>query len=167
MSTNNWVSGFEKSWAGELNSLQKAAIDEPVMDVSLRGLRPLPFEWDQPDLTASYLAQNLSCLLRQGSSGGLKVFIEPLPFGTFDYFEKVNTLISRYMNQYQEVAVVNDRAQANAVVNSEAVNLTNDLWQVWIGVAFTDSGQRASGADTPAYVRLDPTSQYGGKGRIQ
>lgn len=167
MRTNNWVSGFEKSWAGELNNLQQAALNEPVIDVSLRGLRPLPFEWDQPDLTASYLSQNLSCLLRQGTSGRLKVFIEPLPFGTFDYFEKVKTLISRYMNQYQEVDVVNSKNQANAVVNSEVVNLTNDLWQMWIGVAFTDSGLQASGADTPAYIKLDPTSQYGGKIRIQ
>ncbi len=167
MRDNNWTSGFEKSWAGELNNLQQAALNEPVMDISLRGLRSLPFEWDQPDLTASYLAQNLSCLLRQGPSNRLKVFIEPLPFGTFDYFGKVTTLISRYMNQYQEVDVVSDRAQANAVVNSEVVNLASDLWQMWVGVAFTDSGLQVSGADTPAYVKLDPTSQYGGKVRIQ
>ena len=163
MSTNQLVSGFEKSWAGNLNSAQQAALQQDEMDITLRGLRPLPFDLEQPDLTASYLAQNLSCLLRQGTSSRMRIYIEPLEYGTHPFFETVNTLMGRYMNQYREVDLVSDISQANAVVNSETVKLTTDLWQTWVGVAFTEDGLQVSGADTPAYVSLDPTSGHDDK----
>lgn len=163
MSTNQLVSGFEKSWSGSLNSAQQAALQQNEMDITLRGLRPLPFDLEQPDLTASYLAQNLSCLLRQGASSRMRLYIEPLPYGTHPFFEKVNALIGRYMNQYREVDLVSDKTQANAVVNAETVKLTTDLWQMWVGVTFTENSLRVSGADTPAYILLDPTSGHDDK----
>lgn len=163
LSTSQLVSGFEKSWAGNLNSAQEAALQQDEMDITLRGLRPLPFGLEQPDLTASYLAQNLSCLLRQGALSRMRIYIEPLEYGTHPYFEKVNALMGRYMNQYREVDLVSDISQANAIVNSETVKLTTDLWQMWIGVAFTENGLQVSGVDTPAYIKLDPASGHDDK----
>lgn len=158
---NSWVSGFGTAWSGRLNARQQDARRTRATDLSLRGLRELPFAAGQADLTASYLAHNLSCLLQQGASERLRVYIEPVPYGTPDYFNTVSTLMGRYVNQYREVDVVNDPARANALVNSDAVQLNDALWQVWVGVAFSDSGQQVSGIDTPAYVNIDPTALFG------
>lgn len=160
MRDNAWVSGFEKTWTGRLTSTQVAALRAPATDLSLRGLRQLPFDGLQADLTASYLARNLSCLLQQGAPERLKLYFAPVR-GAPDYFTSVGRLLSRYMNQYREVEVVSDPSAANAVVNSDVVQLGGELWQVWMGVAFTDAGSQVSGADTPAYVSLDSTAAFG------
>ena len=71
-----WVSGFGKSWAGDLTSGELRALQERRRDESLRGLRVLPFSSRHPDLAARYLANNLSCLLRQQDADELKIKVE-------------------------------------------------------------------------------------------
>lgn len=163
--SNQWLSGFETSWAGSFDSNQQVSASISAKDVSLRGLRQFPFSNDESDLAASYLAQNLSCLLRQGAPERLKLHVATNAYGTPAYFNTVNTLVGRYMNQYREVDVIDSPEGANAVVKTDAVQIDNNLWQVWIGVAFVESGQRVSGAETPAYASLDQTSLFN-SGRV-
>lgn len=163
--SNQWLSGFETSWVGTFDSNQQVSAGVSANDVSLRGLRQFPFSNDESDLVASYLAQNLSCLLRQGAPERLQLHVASNPYGTPAYFNTVNTLVGRYMNQYREVDVIDSPEGANAVVKTDAVQIGNNLWQVWIGVAFAESGQRVTGAQTPAYALLDQTSLFN-SGRV-
>ena len=71
-----WVSGFSRNWSGSLTSAELRALQERRTDESLRGLRVLPFSTGQTDLAAAYLANNLSCLLRQQDVEDLTIRVE-------------------------------------------------------------------------------------------
>jgi hypothetical protein len=73
-----WVSGFGKHWSGSLTSSELHALQERRSDESLRGLRVLPFSSGHSDLAATYLANNLSCLLRQQDEEDLVIYVESL-----------------------------------------------------------------------------------------
>lgn len=153
--SNQWVSGFGLSWSGSLTAGEVLASQSRNPDRFLRGLRPLPFTGDQADLATSYLSHNLSCLLREGAPERLTVYIQDPGADAPRFFHTLTALVGRYMNQFREVEVVGSAAAAQAVVDAEMVPITDGLWQVWMGVTYTDSERRVAGADTPAYVRLD------------
>lgn len=156
---NSWVSGFGSTWSGRLTEAQVAALSTAQPDSYLRGLRPLPFEADQPDLAASYLAHNLSCLLAQTAAERLRVYVAEPDNKAANDFRGIVSLVRRYINQFQEVEVVGDAAKADALVDSELVQIDGDLWQAWLGLRLQGGAQqRVSGADTPAYLRLTQTS---------
>lgn len=153
----SWVSGFGITWQGYLDADQLSALTDTSADPYLRGLRPLPFDADQRDLAASYLAHNLSCLLAQSDRGRLRVHVARPGHGAPDSYRGIVTLVKRYVNQFQEVDVVETPRTADALVDSELVQIDGDLWQAWLGVRLiSNGGQRVSGADTPAYLRLPP-----------
>ena len=155
---NQWVSGFGQSWAGELSEDELSASGNKLPDSFLRGLRPLPFDAEMADLTTSYLANNLSCLIRDAAGQRLTMYVRPPAQWAPNFFHTVSKLLERYMNTFQEVEIVASAAAADAVVDSEMVQINDDLWQVWAGVELKKDGRRLSGADTPAYVQLDPVS---------
>ena len=72
-----WVSGFGRRYEGRGSRRELRALARSELDEHRRGLKPLPFESHQADFLASYLAQNLSCLLRELGGSRLKLYAPP------------------------------------------------------------------------------------------
>jgi hypothetical protein len=150
-----WVSGFSQHWSGSLSAAELRALQERHTDESLRGLRVLPFSAGQPDLAATYLANNLSCLLRQQDVEDLKIKVATL---TSDQppLRTLLQLIGNNLSRYREVEVTDVGRQANFVLRGEAHMIQPGLYQVWVVLHPGDSGDHLAGMDTATYVRIPP-----------
>jgi hypothetical protein len=154
-----WVSGFGKSWQGAPTATQRAALDREHPDDHLRGLRPLPFSDRQPDLLAAYLARNLSCLMRQGEEDDPVVYVENVAVDTPKVFQTTLGLVAKYLARFQEVEVTDDPTQANVTVVSEIHAIHRNLRQVWVAARHRQGAKYLPGAETEAYVLMDPQKQ--------
>lgn len=157
-----WVSGFGHHWSGHLTGSELRALQVRRTDESLRGLRVLPFSEAQPDLAATYLANNLSCLLRQQDVENLKIRVEPLASG----LTQVRTLlglIGNNLSRYHEVQVTDVDQQANFVLRGEIHMIQPGLYQVWVVLHPRESGMHLAGMDTATYIRIPPAGDHPGK----
>lgn len=150
-----WVSGFSHHWSGSLTASELRALQVRRTDESLRGLRVLPFSAGQPDLAATYLANNLSCLLRQQDVEDLKIKVETRSSDT-PQLRTLLGLIGNNLSRYREVQVTDVSRQANFVLRGEAHMIQPDLYQVWVILTPVDSGLHLAGMDTATYVRTQP-----------
>ena len=160
-----WVSGFTHHWSGSLTASELRALQERRTDESLRGLRVLPFSAGQPDLAATYLANNLSCLLRQRDVDELKIKVETRPSDT-PQLRTLLGLIGNNLSRYHEVQVTDNRRQANFVLRGETHKIQADLYQVWVVLHPDDSGVHLAGMDTATYIRIPPSDNSPGKRRV-
>jgi len=150
-----WVSGFSRHWSGSLTASELRALQVRRTDESLRGLRVLPFSAGQPDLAATYLANNLSCLLRQQDVEDLKIKVETRSSDT-PQLRTLLGLIGNNLSRYREVQVTDASRQANFVLRGEAHMIQPDLYQLWVILNPVDSGLHLAGMDTATYVRIQP-----------
>ena len=148
-----WVSGFGKHWSGALTTSELHALQERRRDESLRGLRVLPFSSGHPDLAATYLANNLSCLLRQQDEEDLVIYVESLK-SEQPRLRTLLGLIGNNLSRYREVRVTDVKKEANFLLRGEAHKIQSDLYQVWVVLHPKHSGQHLSGMDTATYVRI-------------
>jgi len=148
-----WVSGFGKNWSGALTTSELRALQERRRDESLRGLRVLPFSSGHPDLAATYLANNLSCLLRQQDEEDLVIYVESLKSNQ-PRLRTLLGLIGNNLSRYREVRVTDVKKEANFLLRGEAHKIQSDLYQVWVVLHPKHSGQHLSGMDTATYVRI-------------
>lgn len=146
-----WVGGFSKSWQGLLNSNELQALNRLQSDESLRGLRALPFDTDQADLAADYLANNLSCLLRQQDENHLVIHVRSMRHGQ-KQFPRLLQLVANNLSRYREVTVTEQVAEAGFQLSGEIHQLTGDLFQVWLVLQPRASGVHLSGMDTAVYI---------------
>jgi hypothetical protein len=153
-----WVSGFGKSWQGRLTPGEQRALQERRTDESLRGLRVLPFSSGQPDLAAAYLANNLSCLLRQQDEQDLVVYVEALKSEQAE-LRTLLKLIGNNLSRYREVRVSDAKGEANFVLRGEAHKIQSGLYQVWVVLHPRRSDEHLAGMDTATYVRITPAEQ--------
>jgi hypothetical protein len=156
-----WVSGFGKSWSGALTAGELRALHERRSDESLRGLRVLPFSSGHPDLAASYLANNLSCLLRQQDEEDLVIYVESLKSDQ-PGLRTLLSIIGNNLSRYREVRVTDLRKEANFILHGEAHEIQSGLYQLWVILHPKNSGEHLIGMDTATYVRLLPAG--GGAG---
>jgi hypothetical protein len=152
-----WVSGFGKHWEGFLTSAERRALAKRRPDESLRGLRVLPFGPNQSDLAAAYLANNLSCLLRQQDGDDLVLYVEPLSSKQTG-LRTLLSLVGNNLSRYREVRVSDVRKEANLVLHGEAHEIRPGLNQVWVVLHPLRSGVRLAGMDTDAYIRMPTQS---------
>jgi hypothetical protein len=152
-----WVSGFGKSWSGSLTPSELRALQERRTDESLRGLRLLPFSSEHPDLAASYLANNLSCLLRQQDEEDLVIYVESL-HSEQTGLRTLLSLVGNNLSRYHEVRVTDVKNEANFVLRGEAHEVQPRLYQVWVVLHPKNSGQHLVGMDTDTYVRVLPAA---------
>jgi len=150
-----WVSGFSKHWSGSLTANELRALQERRTDESLRGLRVLPFSAGQPDLAATYLANNLSCLLRQQDVEDLKIKVDTLASDQ-PQLRTLLQLIGNNLSRYREVQVTDTQRQANFVLRGETHMVHPGLYQVWVILHPKDSGDHLAGMDTATWVRIPP-----------
>ena len=160
-----WVSGFSQHWSGSLTANELRALQERRSDESLRGLRVLPFSAGQPDLAATYLANNLSCLLQQQDVEELRIKVAAL---TSDQpqLRTLLQLIGNNLSRYHEVQVTDADRQANFVLRGEAHEIQPGLYQVWVILHPRDSGMHLGGMDTATWVRIPPAGSPPGKRRV-
>jgi hypothetical protein len=150
-----WVSGFGKSWSGSLSPAELRALQERRSDESLRGLRVLPFSSGHPDLAASYLANNLSCLLRQQDEEDLVIYVAELQSDQAGLRTLLN-LIGNNLSRYREVRVTERRKEANFVLRGDSHEIQAGLYQLWVVLQPKGSGEHLNGMDTATYIRLTP-----------
>ena len=148
-----WVSGFGKHWSGSLTSSELHALQERRSDESLRGLRVLPFSSGHSDLAATYLANNLSCLLRQQDEEDLVIYVESLKSDQ-TRLRTLLSLIGNNLSRYREVRVTDTRKESNFLLRGEAYEIQSGLYQVWVVLHPKNSGEHLSGMDTATYVRI-------------
>ncbi len=157
-----WVSGFGQHWSGSLTGSELRALQVRHTDESLRGLRVLPFSAGQPDLAATYLANNLSCLLRQQDVEDLKIKVEPLA-SEQSQLRTLLGLVGNNLSRYREVQVTDVGRQANFVLRGETHMIQPGLYQIWVVLHPRDSGDHLAGMDTATYIRLPPAGSRPGK----
>ena len=157
-----WVSGFSQHWSGSLSGSELRALQVRRTDESLRGLRVLPFSAGQPDLAATYLANNLSCLLRQQDVEDLRIKVEPLPSDQ-PQLRTLLQLIGNNLSRYREVQVTDAGRQANFVLRGETHMIQPGLYQVWVILHPKDSGMHLGGMDTATWIRVPPAGSPPGK----
>ena len=150
-----WVSGFGHHWSGNLTGGELRALQVRRTDESLRGLRVLPFSAGQPDLAATYLANNLSCLLRQQDVEDLKIKVDK-PGSAQPQLRTLLGLIGNNLSRYREVQVTDAGQQANFVLRGETHKIQSGLYQVWVVLHPVDSGVHLAGMDTATYIRIPP-----------
>lgn len=149
-----WESGFGKSWIGDPTERQRAALNRTQTDEYLRGLRPLPFTVAEPDLLASYLAQNLSCLFKQRDSHEVVLCLDAKGSGRKVFFKTVFDLVASYLARFREVRVTRDPEHAHITIKTDVHPIHGDLYQVWVSALQKDGDRYIPGTETEAYVRL-------------
>jgi hypothetical protein len=153
VSTAAWVTGFGKTWHGRLSRRQQQALAERRMDEYLRGLRVLPFLDGETDLVAAYLAQNLSCLLREQGAADYRVFLEQ-PAGSKPNLQKVLTLVSHNLAQHQTVQITERAEDAELILSGSLNDIDGSLHQLWVTVRAKTSDTDLTSIDTGAYIYL-------------
>jgi hypothetical protein len=159
LAENKWVSGFGKSWQGVPNEEQKKALQKEHADEYLRGLRPLPFSHQQPDMLAAYLARNLSCLLQQGEADSLVVYVAKPELNDPRTYKTALELVGRYLARFREVEVTDDPTEANVTIVSAMHSIDGNLHQVWISARQRKGDKYLPGAGTEAYVSFETSDE--------
>ena len=150
-----WVGGFSKSWQGALSASELAAMGRLRIDESLRGLRVLPFGADQSDLAADYLANNLSCLLRQQDEQELVIHIAPGE-SKKTRFPGLLKMVGNNLARYREVRVTEQKSEAGFTLRGETHEIGEGLSQIWLVLQPRRSGLHLPGMDTATYIAADP-----------
>lgn len=159
LTEHKWVSGFGRSWQGTATAAQLAALKREHPDAYLRGLRPLPFSDSQPDLLAAYLARNLSCLFQQGEADDLLVHVEAPSVESPTFFKTTLKLVGKYLARFREVEVTDDPDRANVTVTAALHSIHDNMVQVWVSALDRRHRKYLPGAETEAYVLLEPHRQ--------
>ncbi len=159
LAEHKWVSGFGRSWQGQPTTKLLTALKREHPDEYLRGLRPLPFSDQQPDLVAIYLAHNLSCLLQQGDADELVVHVENTSAASPDFFKTTLKLVGKYLARFREVAVTDDPSQANVAVTAAIHPIHQNMYQIWLSALDRREKKYLPGAETEAYVWLESEKQ--------
>ena len=160
-----WVGGFSQHWSGNLDASELRALQMRRTDESLRGLRVLPFSAGQADLAATYLANNLSCLLRQQDVEDLKIKVDK-PASDQPQLRTLLRLIGNNLSRYREVQISDASGQANYVLRGETHMIQPDLYQIWVVLHPKNSAVHLVGMDTATYIRIPPADISVGKRRV-
>lgn len=152
-----WVDGAGISWRGRLTETQSRAIRQTREDELLRGLRVLPFTSNQADLAAAYFANNLSCLIRQRGLSEKRVFVSAPERGR-KHLRTVFSLLDNYLSRFYQVRITSREQDADYRLQPELHQIDSELFQLWLALKPSGSGEHVPGLDTAAYVRLERTA---------
>ncbi len=148
-----WVPGFGIAWSGPGNPPELAALAVSNPDEHLLGLRPFPMNGDQADLVAEYLAENLSCLVRESGEEDVRIYQHIT--GSHNHFVDISfRLVDNYLNKFRDVTIVENPEIANILLKWEFFDLGNGLHQLWIQCTYLNDGKRIPGTDTGVYVNF-------------
>lgn len=154
LAEKNWVRGFKKVWMGELTTREKRLMAKRVIDQNLLGSRALPFQSDQADLVASYLAENLSCLLKQTGESALKLSLPQPSENLPEFFQTTFQLLDHYLTRYAKIEITQQKT-ANVVLTSSIHTINPKLYQISVLLRSLDQSIRILGVGTETYVYFD------------
>ena len=162
---NSWVTGFGKSWRGQLSMTQRRASRENRVDASFRGARNAPFTADQNDLLARHLAHELSCaLLRQ--TGGDYVVPANSSAESGEAFDNTIELVSNNIASNSAIELTTNSDLANAELAGKAHQIDGPLFQYWLTVTPTGEDSELASLSVSAYLLrpdagfADPQPEY-------
>lgn len=153
---DQWVTGFSQTWRGNLTAKQLKASSNVQPDNYLKGLRDLPFNNDEKDLLAQYMAHNLTCVLAQSGHSNLNIFIDANQL-TPEYRD-ILKMTGNMLNRFNDIQLTFDHNKADAVLEFDIIKLNQqtNLKQLNVEVVFAD-GRRASGTASQVYINFAPT----------
>ena len=153
LNEQSWVDGFGICWEGTLSNKQKKIFSKRYLDASLLGMRAYPFNRQQPDLTAAYLAEELSCQFRDTRHEELIIHI--LHDTNDPYLNSLSELLSRYLGRFSEVKISKKADHATVLIRLRAEQIDGDLYQVWASGEYQGGGSYLIGAEIDAYVLME------------
>ena len=157
LAENKWISGFGQHWKTTADATYMAGLKQVETDQSLKGLRPKPFEENEMDLMAAYLARNTSCLFKESySEEPIVLYIDKTATNASQSLNKVFDMMDNYLNQLREVKITDSKARANVIMKQEVHHINGKLYQLWVKNYKVSDTSRLSGIETNAYVRLNP-----------
>ena len=132
----------------------RALLSESKADEYLRGLRYLPFNGNQKDLLAAYLARRASCIFKDMSAGGeLVVFVDQPKNGKGSFFRSTFDMIRLYLDQFREIRMTSNQSRADVVMTCKVIPVSGDMSQVWLTAKETKGMGGGIGASTVAYLK--------------
>jgi hypothetical protein len=161
----SWVTGFGKTWRGNLNRLQREAMQQTRVDPSFLGARDVPFSLAQMDLMATHLAHELSCSLLQQLDGNYVVSSVTDPATNVNDELEINgalrdavELIGNNIASNAAIEITSDESHANARLSGKAHQIDGNLYQYWLTITPTDENARLGTLTASAYV-LSPNTR--------
>jgi len=151
---NRWITGFGYHWQANATRSQKLALSQKNFDEVLRGLRELPFDSGDADLLASYLAHNLSCVLREIRDDRISIYA-PNPKNKPAFFVTAISLVDNYLDRFNEVEIADSEDTADFILQAETHDLKNGLYQIWAQIIRHSNDTHIGGATTQTYVNLN------------
>ena len=149
----NWVSGFGRSWQGELNLVEQRALRQRLPDATFRGARDVPFSADESDLLAAHLAHDLSCALLRQTGALYVVAANPEP-DVDDNLAAAVQLAGNNLAGHDALELSGDDKQVNATLSGKAHRIDDTLFQYWLTITPTDPDSELSTMSASAYVLL-------------
>ena len=148
---NSWVTGFGKSWRGQLSMTQRRALRQHKIDASFRGARDAPFTADQNDLLARHLAHELSCALLRQTAGD---YIVSASSSTESEPGIDNTieLVSNNIASNSAIELTTNADLANAELAGKAHRIDGPLFQYWLSVTPSGENSELSSLSVSAYM---------------
>jgi hypothetical protein len=146
----SWVTGFGKSWRGELSMSQRRAVRQIAVDETFLGARDVPFATDQGDLLAQHLAHELSCALLRQTGGDYVVSANH--DGSPDELGNTIELVSNNIAANAAIELSNDPGATNAAFSGKAHRINDDLVQYWLTVTPNDTDSELSSLSVSAYL---------------
>lgn len=151
----SWVTGFGRSWHGQLSMTQRRALHQESIDPSFRGTRDAPFTADENDLLAAHLAHELACaLLRQ--TGGDYIVPSHSSDDTTQAIDNTIELVSNNIAAISAIELTTNAELANAELAGKAHQIDGALYQYWLTVTPLGEDSELSSLSVSAYL-LRPT----------
>lgn len=164
LKNERWENNFFLEWESSPAQAQLQALQNRQKDEHIRGLRPLPFSKESPDLLASYLAHNLSCLLKKVPSEEIRLQATRTGQHEQHFFTTALNLVDNYLDKFHSVTVTRTPEKANYKLTTEVHHISGSLYQIWAGLADLSTGQ-SNGLYTDVYVNLPATVEKISKGK--
>ena len=149
----SWVTGFGKSWHGQLGTIHRQAMRQSRTDTTFRGSRDVPFSLAQTDLLAARLAHNLSCELLKEATGEYVVESVHTP-ATVGSLDGTIELVSNNLANHDAIELASDDGRMNARLRGKAHRIDGPLFQYWLTLTPTNDGDELSALSSSAYVLL-------------
>ena len=151
MEERSWVTGFGKSWSGNLSMTQRRAVRQDKVDETFVGARNAPFTADQNDMLARHLAHELSCaLLRQ--TGGDYVVSAQGAVQSDDDLDNTIELVGNNIAANSAIELTTKPDEANAEFSGKAHQINGSLFQYWLTVTPKVADSELSSLSVSAYV---------------
>jgi len=156
MANNAWLTGFGLNNEMGISKRQVNAAKQSKTDEYLRGLRVLPFNANEPDLLANYMAHNLSCLLQDKAEKGIKLTVSTTGKSTPSTDTTFN-LIESYLTRFDEVSVAGKPENANTFLKMalHPVDTNTGLYLMSADIERIIDGKRIGGLATQSYMFIN------------